>query len=183
MADFNDIKKLAMEKATEIAEKTKVAAKTAVDITKTAAKTTKLKAEIAGERDAIKKNFTALGEMFYKANMEEPPEGYEQIFAEITVSYGVIQSKETEIDMLNNSEESGKEIIENVKDKVGEVYVTVKDKVSDMYDDIKDKVNGEDGIETLEETPEDEFDGVEAEETCCETSDDGDTSSEDDEEE
>ena len=180
MADFNDIRKLATEKAGEIAEKTKVVAKTAVDMTRTTAKTIRLKAEIAGERDAIKKNFAVLGEMFYNDSADNPPEGYEQIFAEITVSYGIIQSKEDEIEQLSNSDESGKEIIENVKDKVGEAYVTVKDKVADVYEDIKDKVTG-DGIETLKEVKDDESEETSDEEDT-ETADETDTEPEAEEE-
>ena len=115
MADFNDIKKYAAEKAAIIVDKTKEVAKTAADMTKTAAKITKLKAEIAGEKDSVRKNFAVLGEKFYEAHKDNPPEGFEQIFAEITVSYGVIQSKNEEINTLSNSEESGKEIVETVK--------------------------------------------------------------------
>ena len=107
MADFNDIKKYAAEKAAIIVDKTKEVAKTAADMTKTAAKITKLKAEIAGEKDSVRKNFAVLGEKFYEAHKDNPPEGFEQIFAEITVSYGVIQSKNEEINTLSNSEESG----------------------------------------------------------------------------
>ena len=42
----------------------------------------------------------AIGEAFYKMNQENPPEGYEQLFAEVTVSLGIIQAKLDEIDAL-----------------------------------------------------------------------------------
>ena len=153
MADLNDFRKMAMEAASAIAEKTKDVAKTAADMTKVASKITKLKAEIAGERDSIRKNYAELGAQFYETHKDNPPEGFELIFSEITVSYGAIQGKEAEIEALANSEESGKDIIDNVTIKVGDAYDAVKDKVSDAYDAVKDKLDNMD-VETLEEVSE-----------------------------
>lgn len=143
MADFNDIKKIAAQKANEIAGKTKIVARGAVDKTKTAAKITKLKAEISGEKDAIKKNLMAIGEAFYKMNQENPHEGYEQLFAEVTVSLGIIQAKLDEIETLKllAEDEEFDEVIEDMKVAVSDVYDTVKNKVVDVYGDIKDRLS------------------------------------------
>ena len=143
MADFNDIKKIAAQKANEIAGKTKIVARGAVDKTKTAAKITKLKAEISGEKDTIKKKFMAIGEAFYKMNQENPPEGYEQLFAEVTVSLGIIQAKLDEIETLKllAEDEEFDEVIEDMKVAVSDVYDAVKNKVVDVYGDIKDRLS------------------------------------------
>lgn len=165
MADFNDIKKIAAQKANEIAGKTKIVARGAVDKTKTAAKITKLKAEISGEKDIIKKNFMAIGEAFYKMNQENPPEGYEQLFAEVTVSLGIIQAKLDEIETLKllAEDEEFDEVIEDMKVAVSDVYDAVKNKVVNVYGDIKDRLSdkGDCEVEIVIEKAEkcDECDG------------------------
>ena len=141
--DFEDMKRFAAEKFNDLASKTKEFAKTAADITVTTAKITKLKAELASDRNELKKQFEALGEKFYEEYCENAPEGYEELFSNITVSLGVIQAKADEIDELSESDESGKELYNDVKAKVNTAYDIVKDKVYDVVDDIKAATDSE----------------------------------------
>ena len=107
----------------------------------------------------------AIGEAFYKMNQENPPEGYEQLFAEVTVSLGIIQAKLDEIETLKllAEDEEFDEVIEDMKVAVSDVYDAVKNKVVDVYGDIKDRLSdkGDCEVEIVIEKAEkcDECDG------------------------
>jgi len=161
--DFEELKRAAAEKLNGLADKTKEFYKTAADITVTTAKITKLKAELAADRNALKKDFALLGEKFYEEFCENAPEGYEQMFSDITVSLGVIQSKADEIDALQNSEESGKDIYEDVKSKVNTAYDIVKDKVYDVVDDVRASTGVPNKYEDVSENENEDDDDIEVE--------------------
>ena len=101
MKEFDEIKETFLKKAVDVADKTKELAKTAADKAKNIARITRLTAEIAGEKDIIKKNYSELGRLYYAKYKEEPADNeFEQLIEEIKAAEERIEIKKAEIEEL-----------------------------------------------------------------------------------
>ena len=103
MKGFDDLKKMAADAAGTIADKSIVFAKKAADKTKAAARAAKLSAEIAVERDSIKKNYTEIGKLYYEKYKDNPDEEMAQAISEVSISMAIIESKKSEIEELKKT--------------------------------------------------------------------------------
>lgn len=122
--DFNELRRKATEAASVLADKSLVLAKKAADKTKDVARITKLKTEIAAERESIRKNYMELGKMYYEKYKDDPADNMAQAVSEITVSLELIAAKQAEIDELK-----AEDVVEDDTDEE-----TVKADESDFAD-------------------------------------------------
>jgi len=106
MSNFEELKKKAAEIAGTIADKSLIFAKKAADKTKSAARITRLNAEIAAERDRVKKNYSEIGKLYYENFKDEPAEVVAQAVSEISISMAIIESKKAEIEELKASDDN-----------------------------------------------------------------------------
>ncbi|MDR3310011.1 MAG: hypothetical protein LBS90_01510 [Oscillospiraceae bacterium] len=131
MADTNMDK--IIQKAKEIAEIVVGASaelyKSAEEKTKLIAKIAKLKAEIVGEKTAVKKLYASIGKQYYHATVAgESPELTEEV-AEVSAALERIEAKTAEIDSLKTqppADDSGEE--------PDAVYTTADDDEDDETD-------------------------------------------------
>lgn len=107
MANFNfgEFKKKAAQKAEELAGKSVAALNTAADKASVVAKKTKLNAEIAAEKEQMKKSYMALGQLYFEKYGENVDPDFAQIIAELNISAAKIEEKKDEIAKLNEEAE------------------------------------------------------------------------------
>ena len=103
MKSFDELKKIAADAAGTIADKSLIFAKKAADKTKTAAKIAKLSAEVAGEKESIKKNYAEIGRLYCEKYKDNPDEELAQAVSEVSISMAIIESKKAEIEELKAS--------------------------------------------------------------------------------
>jgi hypothetical protein len=98
MANFEDIKQKAVDTAGTIADKSVELAKAAADKAKDLAKIAKLTTEIGIEKDGIRKNYNAIGKLYYELHKDDAEDALSQAVAEITAGYETIAAKQAEIE-------------------------------------------------------------------------------------
>lgn len=103
MSSFEEIREKASEIAGKVADKSLIFAKKAADKTKAAAKIAKLSAEIAAEKERVKKNYAEIGRIYYEKYKEEPEENVAQAVSEISISMDIIESKRAEIEEIKSA--------------------------------------------------------------------------------
>ena len=144
--DFESIKERTLATAGKVAGKSAAIARTAGEKAKLVGKITKLKTEIAMEKDGIRKNFIAIGKKYYEQHKHDPHPDMAQAVTEVGVSFGVVNAKKAEVEALK------KELADDWGDAVGSVEGAVddlKDVVTDAAGDVKDAVG--DVVETVKE--------------------------------
>ena len=62
--------------------------------------------EIAVEKETLRKNYTALGKLFYELYGDDPCEGLEQAAADIKISIEKIDAKKAELEALKAEAEA-----------------------------------------------------------------------------
>ncbi len=109
MANFNfDLfKKKAAEKAGELAGKSVAALNTAADKATTVAKKAKLNAEIASEKEQMKKNYMVLGQLYFEKYGENADPDFASIIAGINSSVSAIDEKREKIAALDADNDEG----------------------------------------------------------------------------
>lgn len=162
MFEFNELKETLLKKAVDVADATKELAKKATDKTKTVAKITRLTAEIAGEKDTIKKHYAEIGKLYYEKYRDSADEDFEQLITEIIAAEETIAAKQAEIEELKNSddidddveveiyeeienfEEKAEEVVDAAEEKAEDIAETIEDKaeaVEEVVEEVKDKIN------------------------------------------
>jgi len=136
MANFEQIKEKVFATAGKVADKSVELAKVAGEKAKLVGRITKLKTEIAMEKDATRKNFTEIGKLYYEKFKSNPDPDMAQAIAEIEVSLETVIQKQKEIGSLKK----------DLADDFGETVEEVVDAVEDL---------AEDRVETEEEIIED----------------------------
>ncbi len=147
MSKFDDIKQKILEKAGALADKSVVAAKSAADGAKTLARKAKLNAEIAAERESLRKNFAELGKEYYAKCPTPEDETLAEIAGRIAASFEAISAKQAEIDALGEENEEEVEIVEEVQEAaetaaqaVEEAAENAAETVEEVVEEIKDKI-------------------------------------------
>ena len=112
MANFEEMKKVAAEKAGSVADKSLIFARKVADKTKKLARVAVLRSEMATEREALRSHYMELGKAFYNANKDTPCAEYEQLFADIAVAEGRLAAKAAEIESLKADESEAEEVEE-----------------------------------------------------------------------
>ncbi len=100
MANFEDIKQKAVETAGTIADKSVELAKAAAEKTRDLAKIAKLTTEIGIEKEGIRRNYSAIGKLYYELHKDDAEDALSQAVAEITASYEKIAGKEADIEAV-----------------------------------------------------------------------------------
>ena len=100
MVDFESIKEKALATAGKVAEKAVDLGKTAGEKAKVLGKITKLKTEIAMEKDAVRKNFAEIGKMYYEKHKDNPDPDMAQAVLEASVSLEAVEAKKREVEAL-----------------------------------------------------------------------------------
>ncbi len=100
MANFDEIKKVAAEKAEVFAEKAAELARAAAEKTKVMARIGRLNTEILAEKDAIRKATLELGKIYYEYFKVDPHDPMKEACARIDAAYAAIAAKKAEIEEL-----------------------------------------------------------------------------------
>jgi len=148
MASFDNFKERFLATAGKVADQSAAIARTAGEKAKVVGRITKLKTEVAMEKDNIRKNYAEIGKKYYEQHKHNPHPDMAQAVEEIGVSHDVVAAKQTEIEKLKKdlSDDIG-EVKETVADKVDDLKDVVADKVDDVKEavhDVVDKVKGDD---------------------------------------
>lgn len=104
MANFDEIKKVAAEKAEVIAEKAAELARAAAEKTKVMARIGRLNTEILAEKDAIRKATLELGKIYYEYFKVDPHDPMKDACARIDAAYAAIAAKKAEIEELKTAQ-------------------------------------------------------------------------------
>lgn len=147
MANFESIKEKVLSTAGKVADKSVSIAKVAGDKAKTVGHITKLKTEIALEKDKAKKNYAEIGKLYHEKHKHNPDPDMKQAVEEINLSHETIAQKTSEVEKLKKQlkDEFGevvedvKETAEDVKDAAVEEAQDVVDKAQDIIDEVKDE--------------------------------------------
>jgi len=159
MADFESIKEKVLATAGKVANKSVGIAKVAGDKAKTVGHITKLKTEIALEKDSAKKNYVEIGRKYHEKHKHTPPDPeMKQAIEEINMSHETIAKKQREVEKLKKQlkddygdvaeevKERAQDAVGVVAEKVEDVKHVVTDAAQDAVDkaqDIVDKVKGD----------------------------------------
>lgn len=158
MADFNfdELKQKAMATVSNIVDKSAAIGKKAVDKGSELAKKAKLNAEIAAERETMKKQYQALGKLYYEKYGENADPDFVQAIEELGVSMEKINEKLAALEELKADdveveivEEKAEDACDEAADKVDEVKEAVADAVEDAKEVVADVV--EEAKEKVEE--------------------------------
>ena len=131
--DFEEIKRKALETAEIIADKSVEVAKVVAEKAKILAAKAKIMAEIAAEKETLRKNYTALGKLFYETYGDNPCEGLEQAVADIKLSVEKIDEKKAELEALKEEAEA----VGVDEDEIEEIDEICAEAAEDIADDIE----------------------------------------------
>ena len=120
MVSFESFKEKALATAGKVAEKSVSFAKSAGEKAKVLGKITKLKTEIAMEKDAVRKTFVEIGKMYYEKHKDNPDPDMAQAVEEITLSLQEVEEKKAEVEALK------KELADQFHESMEEVEREVK---------------------------------------------------------
>ena len=139
--DFDRFKEKALATAGKVADKSVGFARAAGDKAKLVGRITKLKTEIAMEKDTVRKTFADIGKFYYEKNRENPDPDMAQAVAEATLSLNTIEAKKLEVDALKKelADDFG-EAVDDMKDKAA----NVKDDIDEVVEEVVEKAKGDD---------------------------------------
>jgi len=129
MASFESIKDKVLATAGKVADKSVSIAKVAGDKAKLVGKITKLKTEIAMEKDAAKKGYAEIGKLYYEKYKDNPEPEMAQIIEEVTLSIAKVLSKQEEVAALK------KELADDYGEQVDDAADVVVEIVEEETDD------------------------------------------------
>lgn len=104
MTNFDEFKQKAKDTAGTIADKSVEFYKIAEEKTKIIAKVTKLRTEIALEKNTIRKRYLEIGKKYYELFKDAPAEELNNACVEITAALERIETKKRQIDAVKNSD-------------------------------------------------------------------------------
>ena len=136
MANFEGFVEKVMATAGKVADKSVEIAKVAGDKAKLMGRITKLKTEIAVEKDSIRRNHAEIGKLYYEKYKDNPEEDMAQAIAEATLSMEKVVSKQKEVialkkllaDDFEDFTEDVEDAVEHAAEKAEEVVEEVTDK-------------------------------------------------------
>jgi len=102
MANYDDLKKRAMDALETIADVSAEAYKLAEEKAKVLAKKAKLTAGIANERATIRRLKVEIGGLYYKLNKDAPGEEFKQFCDDISAAVERINAKKQELEDLKS---------------------------------------------------------------------------------
>jgi len=120
--DFERIKEKALATAGRVADKSVGIAKVAGDKAKLMGKITKLKTEIAMEKDAMRKTYAEMGKLYYEEYKDAPAPEMAQAIFEIKVTLESVAKKELQVAALKKelADDLG-ETVEEVSEEIDEI--------------------------------------------------------------
>ena len=157
--NFEKFKKKAEAAADSLADKTVEIAKKAADKTKSAAKIAKLNTDIAVEENAIKKNFTEIGRIYYAMSKDAPDDSVAALVMQVTAAMERIELLKDEIEKIKDDGDASaaaeepcccgcddKSDIPDEQDAedMASALKTASDSISDAIDEVVDEIKGED---------------------------------------
>jgi len=125
MISFEDFKEKALATAGKVADKSVSLARTAGEKAKILGKITKLKTEIAVEKDTMRKTYIELGKLHYEKHKHNPDPDVAQAMADISLSHETVAAKQAQVEALK------KELADDFGETVEEIKDEVKEKVED----------------------------------------------------
>ena len=137
MASFENIKEIALAGAGKVADKTVALAKTAGEKAKIAGKITKLRTEIAMEKDTARKAYYEIGKLYLEKHGENPDPEMAQAVAEASMALEAAATKLKEVERLK------KQLIddaETVAECAEEAVRAVAKKVEDTVEEVVEKI-------------------------------------------
>jgi len=136
MANFESIKEKVLATAGKVADKSVCLAKAAGDKAKIAGRITKLKTEIAIERDSAKKNYIEIGKKYHEQFKHDPAPEMKQAIEEINLSHETISKKRQEVDLLKKQlKDDFDEVMDDIKEKADEYQEAVTEEVKEILED------------------------------------------------
>ncbi len=179
--DLSNLKGIVSGLVNNVSQKGRDLAENAADKAKSAGRIAKLKLELSGEKDSLKRTFGTIGETYYENRGEASDALLAQLCEEADTTKERISAIEAELEQLKDEfaprndeadvEVSFEELVDEAEQEAAPVEksacpeddcITVDeviDKVDEVIDDIKDKV--EDIIEDITEDITDKLDGEE----------------------
>lgn len=126
MGTLEDLRDKALATAGKVADKSVTLARAAGDKAKLLGRITKLKTEVAMERDLIKKSYVEIGRRYYEAHKHNPDPDMAQVMTEISIALDAMDKKQQEVEKLKKqlSDDYG-EIMEDIEETVEEVVEKV----------------------------------------------------------
>ncbi|MCC8078913.1 MAG: hypothetical protein LIO57_02465 [Oscillospiraceae bacterium] len=120
MINFNSLKDKALGAMGQAADYTKDAANKAAEKAKSGTRIAKLKMDIAGERETIKKAYSEIGKLYYDTHKDAPEGFFIQLFEEVAMAQESISKMEAEIETLKDSGEEDDSIEVEFEEVVAE---------------------------------------------------------------
>ena len=119
MISFEDFKEKALATAGKVADRSVSLAKTAGEKAKILGKITKLKTEIAMEKDTMRKTYVELGKMHYDKHRHNPDPDMAQAVADISLSHETVAAKQAQVDALKKElSDNDETVVEEVEEAV-----------------------------------------------------------------
>ncbi|MDR2357272.1 MAG: hypothetical protein LBD92_04200 [Oscillospiraceae bacterium] len=103
MSNFNELKEKAKATVGAIADVSVELYKTAGEKAKLLAKITKLSAEIAREKSAVRRLYGEIGSLYYELHKSDPEARLASQVTDITDAFARIADRQTEIDILKSA--------------------------------------------------------------------------------
>ncbi len=137
MKDFNDIKDVVLSSIGKAADAGKGIANKAADKAKSGARIARLKVEIAGEKENMKKAYTEIGKLYYDTHKDDPEGFFIQLCDEVSLAQKNIADKEAEcteieidIDISADSDDFER-VVEEEEAAAGDEAEPVEDEAED----------------------------------------------------
>ena len=151
--DFDRIKEKVLATAGRGLDKSVELCKVASDKAKLMGRITKLKTEIAMEKDTLRKSYAELGKLYHETHKDKPAAGLKQAVSEISLGLETVACKEAEVKALKQElADNFDEVVEDVKEKAEDASEKVKDVAEDVVEKAKDAVK--DAAEKVKDTAE-----------------------------
>ena len=140
MANFEQIKEKVLATAGKVADKGVGLAKVAGDKAKLLGRITKLKTEIAMEKDSAKKNFAEIGKLYYEKHKLNPDPDMAQAIEEVNLSLEKVLTKQKEVAELKKQlADDYEEFAEEAEAAAKAAAETVEDVVDAVVNDDEEK--------------------------------------------
>ena len=137
MVSFENFKEKALATAGKVADRSVCLAKAAGDKAKLVGRITKLRTEIAMEKDTARKAYAEIGKLYYDKYRHSPDPDMAQTVTEVSMALEAIEAKKKEIAALKKQmADDFDETVEEVEDTVDDVVEDVKDAVEDVVDKV-----------------------------------------------
>ena len=144
--DFDKVKEKVLSTAGRAADKSVEIAKVCSEKAKIVGRITKLRTEVAMEKDAQRKQFLELGKRYYETHKDNPAPSLLQAVEDLKLSQEAVTQKLEEIytlkkelaDNFEDTVEDLEEVIETVAEKAEEVVEEVKEVAEEVKEAVED---------------------------------------------